>query len=109
MIIRTLTLAAALAFALTNSSCVIAEDTSRGAAELATLRSQSSQNETADGEEEGVGTAAQSVETGCMQACMDAWDQDNAVCRRIPNVGDRRRCWEQANQKLAACLKNCPY
>jgi hypothetical protein len=58
-------------------------------------------------EEEPTGTSEQAVETVCLEACMDAWDRLNAICRTLPQI-KRQACWIAANGVLATCIANCP-
>ena len=40
----------------------------------------------ASGDEGRTATSEQAVETVCLEACMDAWDRLNAICRTLPKV-----------------------
>ena len=40
--------------------------------------------------------------------CMIQWENDNSLCRMLPDPAARGRCWASANERLAACLRGFP-
>ena len=40
--------------------------------------------------------------------CIIQWENDNSLCRILPNPAARQRCWASVNARLAACLRNLP-
>lgn len=43
---------------------------------------------------------------GNPKQCAVQYENDAEICRRLPGVGSRRRCWESAAEREAYCIKS---
>lgn len=50
--------------------------------------------------------AAEAAGEKCRQACQEAKDERDEVCRNLPKK-KREKCWRDSNEKYANCAKKC--